>query len=220
MPTGKFLALNERLDAYARAHGHNHDPLVRELIRKTAALAGEAAAMQITPEQGTLLSILVRASGARRAVEIGTFTGLSALCIARALPAGGRLLCCDVSEQWTTVARRFWKRAGIAERIELRLAPALDTLRALPERALFDFAFIDADKTSYPAYYEELVKRLCPNGLIVADNVLWHGQVVDPSDQSAETRALRRFNHRLARDCRVEAVMLTAADGITIARKR
>ena len=137
--------------------------------------------MQVAPEQGAFLTLLTRLVGARRAIEVGTFTGYSSLCIARGLPAGGELLCCDVSEEWTAVARRFWEKAGVADKIELRIAPAAETLRALPAREDWDLAFIDADKPGYPVYYEEILRRLRPGGLILADNVLWMGRVADPS---------------------------------------
>jgi caffeoyl-CoA O-methyltransferase len=215
----KYLPLNPALYDYVVAHGHNRDPVLAELTRETEAL-GNVARMQIAPEQGTFLSILVRAIGARSAIEIGTFTGYSAICIARGLAPGGRLLCCDINEDWTRIARRFWAEAGVAERIDLRLAPALDTLAALPPEHAVDFAFIDADKVSYRAYYEALLPRLRPDGLIVFDNVLWNGSVADAASRDANTLALQQLNDVIARDERVEAVMLAIADGLTIARKR
>jgi caffeoyl-CoA O-methyltransferase len=176
--------------------------------------------MQIAPEQGTFMTMLARAIGARRAIELGTFTGYSAICIARALPQDGNLLCCDVSEEWTAMARRYWRRAGLDDRIELRLGPALETLRALPRAPEIDLVFIDADKPGYVAYYEELVPRLRPNGLIVFDNVLWSGSVADPAAQDDNTRALRELADHVCADTRVEAVMLAVADGLLLARKR
>jgi caffeoyl-CoA O-methyltransferase len=164
--------------------------------------------------------MLTRLVGARRAVEVGTFTGYSSLCIARGLVDGGSLLCCDVSEEWTALGRRAWAAAGLADRIELRIAPALDTLRALPEAAEVDLAFIDADKPGYAAYWAELVPRIRPGGLLLADNVLWSGRIVDPSVDDANTAALRAFNDVVAADDRVETVVLTAFDGLTMARKR
>ena len=161
-----------------------------------------------------------RAIGAKRAVEIGTFTGYSSLCIARGLPDDGKLLCCDVSDEWTQVGRRFWEKAGVAHKIELKIGPAADTLRALPERELFDLAFIDADKVGYPVYYEEILKRLRPNGLILVDNVLWMGAVVNPEAQDPNTVAIRAFNDQVAADPRVDCVMLAVSDGLTILRKR
>ena len=181
-------------------------------------LVGGAAGAHV--EQGAFLTLLARAIGARRAVEVGTFTGYSAIAIARGLPPDGRLLCCDVSDEWTGIARRYFARAGLAERIDLRIAPALDTLRALPSGPALDLAFIDADKTSYRAYYEELLPRLRPNGLVLFDNVLWSGAVADPTDHSENTEAIRALNDFVARDERVESVMLPIADGLTIARKR
>ncbi len=164
--------------------------------------------------------MFTRLVGARRAIEVGTFTGYSALCIARGLPADGHLLCCDVSEEWTSIGRRYWEKAGVAERIELVIAPAIETLRALPEAPTVDLAFIDADKTGYPDYYEALLARLRPGGVILIDNVLWHGPVVDPENQSEQTQAIRSFNDLVAADERVHRVLLPIADGLTIARKR
>jgi caffeoyl-CoA O-methyltransferase len=215
----KFTAMYPELYDYLVAHGQNGDPLLAELAAETGNL-GPISLMQIAPEQGTLLSILARVSGARRAIEIGTFTGYSAICIARGLPSDGRLLCCDVSEEWTSIARRYFEKAGLAGRIDLRLAPALATLAALPDDATFDFAFIDADKVSYRDYYEALLPRLRPNGLIVFDNVLWMGQVLDKATTSADTRALQSLNDFIAGDERVQAVMISVSDGLTIARKR
>ena len=215
----KYIPLTEPLYDYIVQHGHNGDPVLAELARETAAL-GPIAMMQIAPEQGTLMSILVRSIGARSAVEIGTFTGYSALCIARALPADGKLLCCDISEEWPKIARKYWAKAGLADRIDLRIAPAIETLRRLPNDHEIDFAFIDADKVSYRDYYETLLPRLRPNGLIVFDNVLWMGQVLDSQSTSDDTRALQALNDFIARDDRVEAVMISVSDGLTIVRKR
>jgi caffeoyl-CoA O-methyltransferase len=215
----KYLSLDSALYEYVVAHGHNRDPVLAELARETEAL-GPIAMMQIAPEQGTLLSILVRVMRVHSAIEIGTFTGYSSICIARGLAPGGKLLCCDVSEEWTQLARRYWKKASVADRIELRIAPALDTLRALPAEHGVDFAFIDADKTAYRDYYDALLPRLRSNGLMVFDNVLWGGQVVDADAASPDTRALQALNDFIAQDDRVEAVMLAVADGLTIARKK
>jgi caffeoyl-CoA O-methyltransferase len=214
----KFTALDEPLYRYLEAHRTPDDDLMRELRAETEAL-GRPSNMQITADQGTLLTLLAALIGARFAIEVGTFTGFSAICIARGLAPGGRLLTCDVSDEWTRVARRYWARAGVAERIELRLGPALDTLRALPRESLCDFAFIDADKTGYAAYYEEILARLRPNGLIAVDNVLWDGRVLREADQEPDTLALRRFNEQVAADRRVQSVMLAVADGLTLARK-
>jgi caffeoyl-CoA O-methyltransferase len=166
------------------------------------------------------MGILAAAIGARSAVEVGTFTGYSALCVARALPADGKLLCCDVNEEWTSLGRRYWERAGVANKITLKLAPAAETLRALPASQTFDFAFIDADKTNYATYYEEILKRMRPSGLILLDNVLWSGRIMDESVQDTDTQALRKLNDFIAKDTRVEAVMLAVADGLTIVRKK
>lgn len=215
----KFLSLDPPLYEYVVAHGHNRDPVLAELARETEAL-GPIALMQIAPEQGTFLSILVRAIGARTALEIGTFTGYSSICIARGLAPGGRLLCCDINDEWTRIAARYWQKAGLADRIELRLAPALETIAALPPDRPIDFAFIDADKTGYRAYYDALLPRLRPDGLLVFDNVLWAGNVLDTATASEDTRALQALNDFIAQDDRVEAVMLAVADGLTIARKK
>jgi len=215
----KYTPLRPELYDYLVAHGENGDPILAELAEETAQL-GPISRMQIAPEQGTLLTLLARMCGARSAIEIGTFTGYSSIAIARGLPADGHLLCCDINDEWTGIARRYWAKAGVSDKIELRLGPALDTLRALPAGQTFDFAFIDADKTSYRAYYEELLPRLRPNGVILFDNVLWGGRVIDTADQSDDTVALRALNDHLAHDQRVQTVMIAVSDGITIARKR
>jgi caffeoyl-CoA O-methyltransferase len=215
----KFITLNPKLYEYLVAHGHNDDPLRAELAAETAKL-GMISGMQIAAEQGTFMAILAAAIGARSAVEVGTFTGYSALCVARALPADGKLLCCDVNAEWTSVGRRYWERAGVANKITLKLGPAAETLKAMPAAHTFDFAFIDADKTSYAIYYEEILKRMRPSGLILIDNVLWSGAVIDETKQEADTQALRKLNDFIAKDTRVEAVMLGIADGLTIVRKK
>lgn len=218
-PGGKFITLDDKLYNYMLAHGHNDDSVLRDLIRETQEKLGQRAGMQIAPEQGTFMTLLARAIGARRAIEVGTFTGYSAICIARGLAADGSLLCCDVSEEWTAIARRYWEKAGVAGKITLKLAPALDTLRALPSDATFDFAFIDADKTNYCHYYEEVLRRTRAGGLILVDNVLWDGAVLDEKDQTDDTKAIRAFNDFAVTDKRVELVMLPISDGLTIARK-
>ena len=215
----KFIALTDDLYDYMRGHGHNRDPLLEELAEETAKL-GRISAMQISTEEGTFLSVIVRAMGVRSAVEVGTFTGYSSVCIARALPPDGRLLCCDVSEEWTAIARKYWERASVANKITLNIGPALETLRALPVDTRFDLAFIDANKSGYRGYYEECLKRLRTDGLILIDNVLWAGKVLDASDSSEDTVAIREFNDFVAADKRVEAVMIPVADGITMARKK
>jgi len=215
----KFIPLTPKLYEYAVAHGHNGDPVRAELAAETTKL-GRVSGMQIAAEQGTLMGILAAAIGARSAVEVGTFTGYSALCVARALPADGKLLCCDVNEEWTSLGRRYWERAGVANKITLKLAPAAETLKALPASHTFDFAFIDADKTNYATYYEEILKRMRPGGLVLLDNVLWSGRILDESVQDDDTQALRKLNDFIAKDTRVEAVMLAVADGLTIVRKK
>jgi caffeoyl-CoA O-methyltransferase len=215
----KYIVLNPDLYSYVLAHGKNSDPLLEELADETARF-GRISAMQITAEQGNLMGLLAAAISARSAVEVGTFTGYSSICVARALPSGGRLLCCDVSEEWTAIARRYWDRAGVSNKITLKLAPALDTLRALPPDHSFDFAFIDADKSCYRAYYEEILRRMRAGSLILFDNVLWDGNVINSSDQSEDTRAIRELNDFLVTDPRVDTVMLPIADGLTICRKR
>jgi caffeoyl-CoA O-methyltransferase len=215
----KFIRTTPELYDYVVAHGHNDDPVRAALAKETSKL-GMISMMQIAPEQGTLMGLLARAIGARSAVEVGTFTGYSALCVARALPTDGRLLCCDLNEQWTSIGRRYWQRAGVADKITLKLAPALETLRALPESTRFDFAFIDADKSNYRYYYEEILRRSRPGALILIDNVLWDGAVIDPANKTEDTVAIRALNDFLATDDRVEAVMLPIADGLTILCKR
>jgi caffeoyl-CoA O-methyltransferase len=215
----KFIALTPNVYEYAVAHGHNGDPLRAELAVETAKL-GPISGMQIAAEQGTFMAILAASIGARSAVEVGTFTGYSALCVARALPPDGRMLCCDVNEEWTGIARRYWERAGVANKITLKLAPAAETLKALPASHTFDFAFIDADKSNYLVYYEEILKRMRPSGLILIDNVLWSGRIIDESVKDENTVALRAVNDFIAKDSRVEAVMLAVADGLTIVRKK
>jgi caffeoyl-CoA O-methyltransferase len=215
----KYTPLSPELYDYLAKHGHNDDPVLAELAAETEKL-GPISLMQIAPEQGTLMNLLARAIGARSAIEIGTFTGYSGISVARALPPDGRLLCCDVNEEWTAIARRYFAKAGVADRIDLRIAPALDTLRSLPAGQTFDFAFIDADKVSYRSYYDALLPRMRPNGLILFDNVLWMGQVIDPSNATEDTVALRALNDFLAQDRRVQVVMIAVSDGLTIVRKR
>jgi caffeoyl-CoA O-methyltransferase len=215
-----YTAITPELYDYVLEHRSDRDdPVARALVEETVAL-GPVSMMQASREHGTLMTLLARAIGARSAIEVGTFTGYTALCIARGLVEGGRLLCCDLNEEWTSIGRRHWQRAGMASRIDLRLGPALDTLRALPAGTEFDFAFIDADKTGYRDYYEEILERMRPNGLILFDNVLWMGLVLDATTSDADTRALRALNDFLVGDRRVESVMLPISDGVTIVRKR
>ena len=216
----KTLGLQPELHRYLVEHGTPPDEVQRELIEATRSQFGRWAMMQVAPEQGALLTLLARLVGTRKAVEVGTFTGYSALCIARGLDPKGTLLCCDTSEEWTQVARPYWERAGVASRIELRIAPAIETLRALPPEPEIDFAFIDADKSSYSLYYEELLARLRVGGLIVVDNVLWMGRVLDPEARDDATLAIRDFNARIAKDERVDRVMISVSDGLSLLRKR
>jgi caffeoyl-CoA O-methyltransferase len=215
----KYIKLTPQLYEYMVSHGHNGDPLRRELSEETARL-GPISGMEIAAEQGTLMALLASAIGAKSAVEVGTFTGYSSLCVARALPEDGRLLCCDVSDEWTAIARRYWERAGVAHKITLKLAPAAETLRALPASYPIDFAFIDADKANYAVYYEEILKRMRSGGLILIDNVLWGGGVIDEARQDADTKAIRALNDFVAHDRRVDAVMIGVSDGLTIVRKK
>jgi len=214
----KCFFLSPRLQDYVTAHRSAVDTIEQELIDETDRL-GDIAVMQVPPEQGALITMLARLTGARRAVEVGTFTGYSALCIARGMPPEGTLLACDISEEWTSIGRRYWEKAGVDHKIELRLGPALDTLRSLPLDPVYDLAFVDADKPSYIDYYEELVPRVRPNGLILADNVLWIGRVVDPERNDDDTVAIRRFNDHILADPRVEVVMVPISDGLTMVRK-
>ena len=204
---------------YLIAHSTPADDVLRDLAAETARRFPEAAGMQIGQDEAALISMLVGLVGARTAVEVGVFTGYSGLCIARALQPGGRLLACDVSDEWTSVARRYWERAGVADRIDLRIGPALDTLRTLSADPVIDIAFVDADKTGYPDYYAELVPRLRPGGLLVLDNVLLGGRVLDPDHDSDSARAVRHVNDTVVADERVESVMLPVRDGVTLARR-
>ena len=215
----KFMALTPEVYRYLTAHRSEHDPILAALAEETEKL-GPISMMQIAPEQGAFMTLLTRITGARSAVEVGTFTGYSALCVARGLPDDGRLLACDVSEEWTSIGRRYWERAGAAHKIDLRIGPALETLRGLPAEPQFEIGFIDADKVNYGNYYEEILKRLRPNGVILFDNVLWSGRVADSSATDEDTTSLRAINDRLAGDSRVETVMLPIADGLTLVRKR
>ncbi len=216
----KSLGLAPALHTYLVDHGTPPDEILAELARVTRERIGRLSIMQIPPEEGALLTFLARLIGARRAIELGTFTGYSAICIARGLAEGGKLLCCDVSQEWTDIGRPFWKRAGVEDRIDLRLAPALVTLASLPADRSFDMAFIDAVKTEYFRYLEMLHGLLRPGGLVVVDNVLWSGSVIDEAEQGPDTRAIRDFNDRVARDERFDRVMLGVGDGLTLLRVR
>ncbi|MHB8521362.1 MAG: O-methyltransferase [Limisphaerales bacterium] len=217
----KYLSLDDRLYRYLcdRRTGAR-DPVLNALQRETAALGDDICKMQISPDQGSLMTLLVAALEVRSAIEIGTFTGYSSVCIARGLAKGGRLLCLDQSGEWTSIARRYWVKAGVADRIELRLGPAIPTLRKLPRNRVFDFAFIDADKTEYDAYYELILPRLRRNGLIVFDNMLWGGRLGRGRVPEPSGRAIDKLNRKLARDPRIEAVLLPVADGLQVCRKK
>jgi caffeoyl-CoA O-methyltransferase len=217
----KYVSLDDRRYRYlCRCRSDAADPLLQELRTETAALGKEVAKCQISDDQGTFLSILVAAAGVKSAIEVGTFTGYSSLCIARALPPKGKLICLDASEEWTAVARKYWAKAGLQNRIELRLGPAITRLKQLERGLTFDFAFIDAAKTEYDAYYELLLPRIRRNGLILFDNMLWGGRLGAGPVQEANGRAIDALNHKLAGDPRVEAVLLPVADGIQFCRKR
>ncbi|MCZ7425760.1 O-methyltransferase [Micromonospora sp. WMMA1949] len=214
--TTKPLPLTPELHAYLVAHGSTPDEVVRDLAEETLAALPAEAVMQVAPEQAAFLTFLTRLLGVRQAVEVGTFTGLSSLAIARGLAEGGRLTCFDISEEYTGVARRYWERAGVQDRIELRIGPAAETLRELPRERYLDFAFIDADKVGYPLYWDELVPRMRPGAVIAVDNTLRDGRVLAP--RNADDRAIAAFNDAVIADVRVEAVMLPIADGVTLAR--
>jgi caffeoyl-CoA O-methyltransferase len=218
--TRRSEQLSPELHEYLVAHSTPPDDVLRELAVETAASFPAAAGMQIGPEQGTFMTLLTQITGASRAVEIGTFTGYSSICIARGLAPGGKLTCCDVSEEWTSVARRYWQLAGVADRIELQLRPAVETLRAMPAGESFDVAFIDADKTGYISYWDEVVPRMRPGGVILIDNTLSHGRVVDRETSDEDVAGIRAFNDHAAADERVVLVLLPIGDGLTLARKR
>ena len=218
-PRRRSQFINTVIDDYAAAHSTPPDAHQREMQRVTQEKTGGAAGMQIGDDQAVLMEMLVRAMGATRAVEIGTFTGYSALAVARGLGPGGRLLCCDISQEWTSIARAAWQEAGVADRIELRVGPGLETLRGLPPGEQFDFAFIDADKTGYAQYYEEVLARLRPGGLILLDNMLQGGHVVgDLRDDEAVT-AIRSLNDAIAGDPRVKVVLIPIGDGVSFVQK-
>lgn len=214
----KSFFLTKPVHDYLVAHAPPLDDVQHDLIAETETLGG-ISMMQIAPEQGAFMTLLTRLIGARNAIEVGTFTGYSAISIARGLPDDGTLLCCDVNEEWTAIARKYWKRAGVDDKIELRIAPATETLRSLPAGERFDLAFIDADKPNYPNYYEEVLARLRRNGVILVDNTLWGGAVADAKATDDNTKAIRAFNDAVAADDRVESTILTVGDGLTLIRK-
>lgn len=217
----RTIGITDRLYDYLLSVSVPPDSLWERLRDETSAAVGFN--MQISPEQGQFMSLLVKMLGVGKALEIGTFTGFSALCVARALPADGRLIACDVSEEWTSIARRYWEEAGVAGKIDLRIGPALETLDALiadGQGASFDFAFIDADKENYAGYYERCLELLRPGGVVGVDNTLWSGAVADPDNQTADTVAIRALNKLVYEDERVESCVLPIGDGLSIALKR
>jgi caffeoyl-CoA O-methyltransferase len=211
--------LRPNLHAYLVAHSSPPDPLLRDLIAETAERFPRSTIMQIGPEQGTFMTMLTSLMGARQAIEVGTFTGYSSICLARGLGDGGKLICCDIDEEWTSLARVYWQKAELTDRIELRLGSALDTLRALPPGTSFDLAFIDADKRGYRGYWEELVPRMRPGGVILVDNTLLHGRIFEASPDP-DALAMREFNDHVIGDDRVELVMMPVGDGLTLARAK
>lgn len=212
----KAKYIDPAVGQYILDHTTRADELLDELAAETRAATGASAGMQISPEQGRFLTMITQLVRPAVAVEIGTFTGYSSLSIARGL-AGGRLHCFDVSEEWTAVARRYWEKAGVADRVTLTIGPAVETVAAF--EAVVDLAFIDADKTNYPAYYELVMARLRPGGLIMVDNTLWSGSVADPADRAATTVQIREFNDLVMEDPRVTTTLLPIADGLTMIRK-
>jgi len=219
MADPKSFHLSSEIHTYLLEHSTPVDGIQQDLIAETVALGG-ISMMQIAPEQGTFMTMLTRLVGAHDAVEVGTFTGYSSLAIARGLPVDGTLLCCDISDEWTSMARRYWDRAGVSDKISLRIGPAAETLAALPHTEQFDLAFIDADKPGYVAYYEEILPRLRPGGVILVDNVLWSGAVIDPAAQDDDVVAVRAFNDHVRADDRVDTAMLAIGDGITFITRR
>jgi len=219
--SNRSISLTDSLYEYLLAVSLREPDLLRQLRQETAT--DPLARMQISPEQGQFMGLLARLMGARRCLEVGVFTGYSSLALALALPDDARIVACDVSEEWTSVARRYWAAAGVADKIDLRLAPALETLEGLlaaGEAGSYDFAFLDADKENYLRYYELALELVRPGGLIVADNTLWSGRVADPANDEASTIALREFNEQLHRDLRVDLSLVPIGDGLTLARKR
>lgn len=219
--SNRTITMTDALYDYLLQVSLREPPVLRRLRAVTSRRPH--AGMQISPEQGQFMALLVGLIGARRCIEVGTFTGYSSISVALALPPRGRIICCDVSEDYTSIARKFWREAGVDKKIELRLAPAkqtLDDLLRKGQAGKFDFAFIDADKENYGAYYERVLKLLRPGGLVAIDNVLWGGSVLDPKDQSVDTKAIRAFNKKLKSDKRVSLSLVPIGDGLTLARKR
>ncbi|QSR86140.1 class I SAM-dependent methyltransferase [Candidatus Methylacidiphilum infernorum] len=215
-----FFPITKEIYDYAVCHrSHGTDPIMLELRKATMAL-GDIAEMAIPPEEESFLSIIVAASKAEMAIEVGTFTGIGAMAIARALPPSGKLFCCEINPHWISIATPFWRKAGLESKIEVRIGPALDTIRSLSKESRFNFAFIDADKQNYENYYELLLPRMKENGLIIFDNMLWRGRVVNPDPSDKDSVALSRLNDKLKDDPRIESVLIPMADGIVIARKK
>ena len=215
------IGLSDELAAYVIKVGTREPEVLARLREETAALPQHG--MQIAPEEGAFLAMLVELTGARRCIEVGTFTGYSSTAVALALPEDGQLVCCDVSEEWTSRARKYWVEAGVADKIDLRVAPAAETLDQLLAdggHAAYDFAFVDADKTGYDGYYERLLRLVRPGGLIAFDNTLWGGAVLEQDAQDADTRAIQALNSKLADDERITLCLLPVADGVTLARRR
>lgn len=215
----KSFLLSSELWNYLAEHGAAPDPIARELAERTRSL-GPVAEMQVPFEEAAFMSLVVKISGATRAAEVGTFTGLSALAVARALPADGTLTCFDRSSEWTSIGRSFWQQAGISHKIDLRIGDAAESLATFPREPLWDLAFVDADKEGYPVYWDELLARMPSGGVLMADNTLWHGQVCDPSASGPDLEAIRSFNDMVEADSRVDAMILPLADGVTLARIR
>ena len=215
----KITSLTQDLYRFMLRNRTSEEQSLGELRRETEEKAGDLSGMMISEEQGLLLRMLVAATGAKTVVEVGTFTGYSAICMAAALPPDGKLLCCDVSEEWTSIGVPYWKRSGLSDLIDLRIGPALDTLEALPSEPIIDFAFVDADKDNYVAYFEALLPRVRTNGLLAFDNVMWHNWMMDAANQDAETIGIREFNDHILGDPRIESVMLHVGDGVTLIRK-
>ena len=215
----KITALTQDLCRYMIHNRSRESRLLGELRRETERRIGDYAGMMISEEQGVLLRVLVGAIAPRVAIEIGTFSGYSATCMASAIPNGGKLICCDINAEWTAIGAKYWRRCGISDRIDLRIGPATETLAALPQDIVIDFAFLDADKDNYISYYEAVLARMRPNGLVAVDNVMWHNWSMDAANQDAETIGIREFNDYVLRDDRVESVMLHVGDGLTLIRK-